>query len=209
MTQPADRASAAAEDLARAGVRDAPVEIVAYNPAWPALYATERERLMPLLAGAEIHHFGSTAVPGLAAKAVIDMIVLVGDLDAPVPALVSNAGYEFPVAFNATLTHRRFLCYPTASFRTHHLHLVDRREELKRRLRFRDRLRGDRALAQEYATLKRALAERHRDDREAYTEAKADFIRRWSDPFRRRRTRPEWQRLSPQPGPTGDRLDSP
>jgi GrpB-like predicted nucleotidyltransferase (UPF0157 family) len=180
--QPADRVNAAAEDLARAGGRDAPVEIVEYDPAWPALYATERERLVPLLGSAEIHHFGSTAVPGLAAKPVIDMIALVRDLDVPIAALVSSAGYEFPTAFNATLTHRRFLCYPTASFRTHHLHLVDRREELERRLRFRDRLRADGVLAQEYATLKRTLAERHRDDREAYTEAKAVFIKPWSEP---------------------------
>ncbi len=180
--QPANRASAAAEDLARAGVRDAPVEIVEYDSAWPALYAAERERLAPLLGGVEIHHFGSTAVPGLAAKPVIDMIALVGDLDAPVPVLVSNAGYEFPTAYNAALAHRRFLCYPTASFRTHHLHLVDRGEELERRLRFRDRLRADSVLAQEYVKLKRALAERHRHDREAYTEAKAVFIKRWSVP---------------------------
>ncbi len=61
--------------------------------------------------------------------------------------------------------------------RTHHLHLVDQPAELERRLSFRDRLRTDRALAGEYATLKRALAERHREDREAYTEAKAIFIR--------------------------------
>jgi GrpB-like predicted nucleotidyltransferase (UPF0157 family) len=176
--QPADRVRAAADDLARAGVHDDPVEIVEYDPAWRALYMAERERLAPLLAGAELHHFGSTSVPGLAAKPVIDMIALVGDLDAPIVALVESAGYEFPRAFNATLAHRRFLCYPSASHRTHHLHLVDDREELERRLRFRDRLRTDPVLAREYVTLKRALAERYRDDREAYTEAKSEFIRR-------------------------------
>lgn len=180
--QPADRRRAAAEDLARTGARNAPVEIVDYDPAWPAAFQAERERLAPLLEGAEIHHFGSTAVPGLAAKPVIDMIVLVGDLDAPIAGLVSNAGYQFPEAFNATLTHRRFLCYPTAAHRTHHLHLVDEQEELDRRLRFRDRLRADPAVAAEYATLKRTLAERHREDREAYTNAKAAFVKRWSKP---------------------------
>jgi GrpB-like predicted nucleotidyltransferase (UPF0157 family) len=158
------------------------VEVVDYDPAWPAAFQAERERLAPLLAGVEIHHFGSTAVPGLAAKPVIDMIALVPDLDAPIAALVANAGYQFPEAFNAALTHRRFLCYPTAAHRTHHLHLVDDREELDRRLRFRDRLRADPALATEYATLKRALAERHREDREAYTDAKAPFVKRWSEP---------------------------
>jgi GrpB-like predicted nucleotidyltransferase (UPF0157 family) len=185
----ADRRSAAAGDLARAGGRDAPVEIVEYDPAWPAAYATERERLAPLLArGVELHHIGSTAVPGLAAKPVIDMLALVDDLDAPIAALVQRGGYQYPPAFNATLTHRRFLCYPTAAHRTHHLHLVDEPGELDRYLRFRDRLRTDRALADEYARLKRALAERHRTDREAYTEAKSEFVRRYEQPVRPRST---------------------
>jgi GrpB-like predicted nucleotidyltransferase (UPF0157 family) len=177
-----ERSSAAADDLARVGGRDAAVQIVDYDPAWSAAFEAERKRLAPLLDGADIRHFGSTAVPGLAAKPVIDMIALVPDLDAPIAMLVHSAGYQFPQAFNATLAHRRFLCYPTASYRTHHLHLVDQREELERRLRFRDRLRADRQLAREYVALKRALAERHRDDREAYTEAKSEFIRRHDQP---------------------------
>jgi GrpB-like predicted nucleotidyltransferase (UPF0157 family) len=178
-----DSRSAAAEDLARAGGRDAEVEIVEYDPAWPAAFEAERERLAPLLpAGIQLEHFGSTAVPGLAAKPVIDMIALVDDLDAPIEVLVRHGGYQYPQAFNATLSHRRFLCYPTASHRTHHLHLVDQREELGRRLRFRDRLRVDPLLAGEYVTLKRALAERYRDDREAYTEAKSEFVRAHDQP---------------------------
>jgi len=151
-------------DLARAGVRDGRVELVAYDPAWPALYETERERLAPLFEALEIHHIGSTAVPGLLAKPIVDIVALVDDL--------------YARAFNATLSHRRFLCYPTASHRTHHLHLVDDRPELERRLYFRDRLRADPALAAEYVALKRALAARYPEDREAYTEAKAPFIRR-------------------------------
>jgi GrpB-like predicted nucleotidyltransferase (UPF0157 family) len=173
----ADRARAAAADLARTGERNAAVEIVEYDSAWPARFAAERKRIEPLLAGTELHHFGSTAVPGLAAKPVIDMIALVDDLDAHIAALTTDRGYQFPEAFNATLAHRRFLCYPSASVRTYHLHLVDEPEELERRLRFRDRLRADAALASEYARLKRTLATRHRDDREAYTEAKGEFIR--------------------------------
>lgn len=173
------RRAAAADDLARAGVKNAPVEIVAYDPAWPAMFESERKRLAPLLGGVEVHHFGSTAVPGLAAKPVIDMIALVPSLDAPIAALISKAGYQFPTAFNATLAHRRFFCYPSAVHRTHHLHLVDEREELARCLRFRDRLRADPVLAREYVELKRVLAGRHRDDREAYTDAKSEFVRRY------------------------------
>jgi GrpB-like predicted nucleotidyltransferase (UPF0157 family) len=179
---PSERRRAAAEDLARTGGGDAGVEIVDYDPHWRAAFEAERKRLAPLLEGTEIHHFGSTAVVGLAAKPVIDMIALVGDLDAPIPALVANAGYQFPEAFNATLVHRRFLCYPNAASRTHHLHLVDAPEELHLRLRFRDRLRVDPTLAGEYEALKRALAERHRKDREAYTDAKGAFVKRWSEP---------------------------
>jgi GrpB-like predicted nucleotidyltransferase (UPF0157 family) len=173
-----DRRAAAAHDLARAGMRGAPIEIVEYDPAWQASYAAERARLAPLLPGAEIHHIGSTAVPGLAAKPIIDMMALVEDLGAPIPALVRRAGYQFPQAFNTTLAHHRFLCYPTAAHRTHHLHLVDEREELARRLRFRDRLRESPTLAAEYCALKRALAERFATDREGYTEAKTTFIQR-------------------------------
>ncbi len=178
---PTDPRSAALKDLARAGGRNAEVEIIEYDPAWPAAYAAERERLAPLLpAGVQLHHFGSTAVPGMAAKPVIDVIALVDDLDAPIAALVQSGGYQYPQAFNATLTHRRFLCYPTAAYRTHHLHLVDEPGELERRLHFRDRLRADPVLASEYAALKRTLAERYRDDREAYTEAKSEFVKRHS-----------------------------
>jgi len=172
-----DRRAAAESDLVRAGVRNGRVELVEYAPAWPVLYEAERERLEPLLDALEIHHIGSTAVPGLLAKPIIDIVAFVDDLDAPVVALVEK-GYQYPWAFNGTLAHRRFLCYPRASHRTHHLHLVDDRAELERRLRFRDRLRADPALAAEYAALKRALAARYPEDREAYTEAKAPFIKR-------------------------------
>jgi GrpB-like predicted nucleotidyltransferase (UPF0157 family) len=97
--------------------------------------------------------------------------------------LVAEAGYQFPRSFNATLTHRRFLCFPSAAHRTHHLHLVDDRGELERRLRFRDRLRADPVLAREYVALKRSLAARFPEDREAYADAKSDFIRRHDQPM--------------------------
>jgi GrpB-like predicted nucleotidyltransferase (UPF0157 family) len=161
----------------RLALRDAPVEIVDHDPGWPELFEEERRRLRPLLPGAEIHHIGSTAVPGMPAKPVIDIMALVEDLDGPVRRLVEH-GYEFPEAFNAALSHRRWLCRPSAAHRTHHLHLVDERAELDRRLRFRDRLRADADLAGEYARLKRELAARFRDDREAYTEAKQAFVER-------------------------------
>jgi GrpB-like predicted nucleotidyltransferase (UPF0157 family) len=174
--RPEDRRGPGAHDRARTGAGDGPIEIVEYDPSWPASYDAECERLAPLLPGVEIYHIGSTAVPGLAAKAVIDMIALVDDLDANIAALVQRAGYELPARFNVNLVHRRFLCYPTATHRTHHLHLVDEREHMDRCMRFRDSLRASRKLAADYAALKRALATRFREDREGYTKAKSKFI---------------------------------
>jgi GrpB-like predicted nucleotidyltransferase (UPF0157 family) len=171
-----DRSSAAAHDPARIGARDGPIKIVEYDPSWPASYIAECERLAPLLPGVRIHHIGSSAVPGLAGKAVIDMIALVDDLDANVAALRQRAGYQLPTRFNVNLVHRRFLCYPTATHRTHHLHLVDEREDMDRCLRFRDSLRANRKLAADYVALKRALAARFRGDREGYTKAKSKFV---------------------------------
>lgn len=167
--------SAAAGMPSGTGAGDGPIEIVEYDPSWPASFSAERARLAPLL-NVPIHHIGSTAVPGLAGKAVIDMIALVDDLEANVAVVMRHAGYHLPARFNVDLVHRRFLCYPTASYRTHHLHLVDERGELDRCLRFRDSLRADRTLAADYVALKRELAARFREDREGYTKAKGDFI---------------------------------
>lgn len=167
---------AGAHGVAVKGCGDGPIEIVDYDPRWPASYAAECERLAPVLAGVRISHIGSTAVLGLAAKPIIDMIALVDDLDANVAAVIQGAGYELPARFNVNLVHRAFLCYPSCNNRTHHLHLVDDREAMDQCLRFRDALRSDPTLASEYAALKRALAALFGDRRESYTRAKSAFI---------------------------------
>jgi GrpB-like predicted nucleotidyltransferase (UPF0157 family) len=159
-------------------VPDAPIEIVDYDPSWTGRFATEAAMLRALLPGLEWHHIGSTAVVGLAAKPIIDIMAWTDDLQAPITPLVEQGGYQYPAAFNATLTARRWFCRPTAQHRTHHLHLVSERAELARHLRFRDALREDAGLSEEYAALKRCLAMELTEDREAYTAAKAPFIER-------------------------------
>lgn len=161
--------------MKRAGGRDAAVVIVDYDRRWPDSFQAERARIEPLL-GVEVHHIGSTAVPGLAAKPIIDMMARVDSYEQPVRRLVEQLGYQYPVVFNKTLSDRRFLLYPTPADRTHHLHLITDPEEIARYLRFRDRLRSDPELAWEYAELKRRLAAQHEHDREAYTDAKTQFI---------------------------------
>lgn len=158
---------------------DAPVALVAYDPGWPAEFERESrliaEALAPWLAGA-VEHIGSTAVPGLPAKPVIDIMAPVQSLLAARPAIVGaqRIGYvHFP--YKAELMH--WFCKPSPEFRTHHLHLVPAGSALWReRLAFRDALRADPQLRIEYQTLKLRLASQHRQDREAYTEAKSPFV---------------------------------
>src|SRR5207249_5032919 len=127
------------------GADDGPIKIVEYDAAWPARYDAERQRLLELIPELHPFHIGSTAVPGLAGKSVIDMIALVEDLDASAARAVRAAGYAMPERFNKGLEHRRYLCYPRESFRSHHLHLVDQAADLVQCIRFRDLLRADAA----------------------------------------------------------------
>jgi GrpB-like predicted nucleotidyltransferase (UPF0157 family) len=159
------------------------IEIVPYDPDWPALYEAERGRLLPVLDGfgpVAIAHVGSTAVPGLAAKPVIDIAATVPALDdlrrRGIAALVA-LGYCF-WAENPDPGELFFVrgLPPHGARRTHHLHITEPGERFARRLRFRDRLRADAEMAQRYAALKRNLAAHFAADREAYTEAKTDFI---------------------------------
>src|SRR6476469_4936029 len=104
------------------------------------------------------------------------MIALVDDLDAAANVLIERGGYQLDARFNEGLLHRRYLCYPSISYRTHHLHLVDVSEDVQQCLRFRDKLRGDCRLSAAYGTLKRSLAARFVDDRAGYTMAKTGFV---------------------------------
>lgn len=159
----------------------APVYVVPYDPSWPARFVAEREALArvlaPWLAG-PIEHIGSTAVPGLVAKPVIDIMGAVESLEASRPALaaVAELGYVY-FPYREDIMH--WLCKPSDEVRTHHLHLVPYGSPLWReRLAFRDRLRADPDVAAEYAALKLELAVRYQLDREAYTDAKEPFVRR-------------------------------
>jgi GrpB-like predicted nucleotidyltransferase (UPF0157 family) len=158
---------------------DAPVEIEAYDPAWPTTFITERDLLAkvlePWLVG-RIEHVGSTAVPGLAAKPVIDIMAPVRDLESSRPALAALQAVGYCYApYNTDVEH--WLCKPRPEHRTHHLHLVPLGSRLwVEKLAFRDLLRSDASVALAYAALKYRLAQAYRNDRERYTEEKGPFI---------------------------------
>jgi GrpB-like predicted nucleotidyltransferase (UPF0157 family) len=162
------------------GAAEEPVRIEPYDPRWPMRFEEERAALADVIGdwvAGGIHHVGSTAVPGLDAKPVIDILVGVSDLASsrscfePLAAL----GYVY-APYRPSEMH--WFCKPDPGHRTHHLHLVPANSErFRAELAFRDHLRSHPEVAADYADLKRGLAARFERDREAYTEAKSAFIR--------------------------------
>lgn len=159
------------------------IEIVDYDSGWPAMFAAEAARLRPvfppgLLTG--IEHFGSTAIPGMAAKPIIDILVGVRSLDEARRSMMQPLhalGYVF-WAENPRADRLFFVrgMPPFGARRTHHVHIAEPGSELWRNLPFRDYLKIHAPDARRYEQLKRHLAALNRHDREAYTEAKLAFI---------------------------------
>lgn len=151
-----------------------------YDPGWPARFKQEQVALADAIGGwivGGIHHIGSTAVPGLDAKSIIDILAGVRDLEESRACFGPLAQLEYVYAPYLD-DQMHWFCKPGPSRRTHHLHLVPLGSRRYRdELAFRDRLRADPRIANDYTALKHSLAEQFRDDREAYTEAKTDFIR--------------------------------
>ena len=163
------------------GLEDEAVEITVYDPSWPIRFETERALLDRAIGGwatGGIHHVGSTAVPGLAAKPVIDILVGVQGLASSRDCFEKLAEIEYQYApYRAEEMH--WFCKPDPSHRTHHLHLVPTGSRRYRaELAFRDALRSRSDLALDYANLKTALARQYKNDRERYTREKTGFIER-------------------------------
>jgi len=169
-----------ASDQQDAAWVDEPILVAPHDQAWPDRFAQERLLLQSSIGEwtvGGIHHVGSTAVPGLDAKPIIDILVGVESLEASRPCFELLERLEYLYA-PYLLTEMHWFCKPHPSRRTHHLHLVPKATPRYRdELAFRDQLRTKPDLADRYAALKRQLADRFPRDREAYTEAKSAFIR--------------------------------
>jgi GrpB-like predicted nucleotidyltransferase (UPF0157 family) len=166
-----------------------PVAVVPYDPAWPATFEALREVYVAALGGiaAAVEHVGSTSVPNLAAKPIID-------IDVVIPSIVDVAeavrrlgvlGYrhqgDLGVPGREAFTRDGARDVPRSGrgrlWPDHHLYLCAAgSRELRRHLEFRDALRADPIAAASYGALKIALAAKFRDDRERYTDGKTDFI---------------------------------
>ncbi|HZR91589.1 MAG TPA: GrpB family protein [Gaiellaceae bacterium] len=153
------------------------IELAEYDPAWPALYAREERRLRSLLGerAVRVEHVGSTAVPGLRAKPIVDVALEVpdsADEAAYVPDLEA-AGYALRIREPEWLEHR-LVKGPDTNVNVHVFSAGC--DEVERMLRFRDRLRADAADRERYAQAKRELAAREWRYVQQYADAKSGVV---------------------------------
>jgi GrpB-like predicted nucleotidyltransferase (UPF0157 family) len=168
------------------------IYLVPYNPNWPNKFEAEKklvEQTLGTWIKGGVEHVGSTSMPGMTAKPVIDIMVGVEDLErakACIP-LLESIGYCY-APYKPELMH--WFCKPSLERREYHLYLMEpTSDEWKARIAFRDYLKKHANIAQEYLKLKQDLASRYKNDREAYTQAKESFVKEVT-----------LQALSPTPG---------
>ena len=159
------------------GLQEGKVVLVEHDPTWKRAFQDDeafiRNALGPL--ALDVQHCGSTAVPGIRAKPILDILVGVGRLADGPACILPLAGIGYAYLGDVLIPDEHF--FGKGVPRTHHLHLVEHRGPAwLHKIAFRDRLLADRALACVYERTKVVLARRFRDDRTAYTRAKADFI---------------------------------
>ncbi|MFC6990381.1 GrpB family protein [Haladaptatus sp. GCM10025707] len=161
------------------GLQSGTVELCEHDPAWHEAFSITARELRSLIGDRieRIEHVGSTAIPGIPAKPILDVLVVVSDVaraEELIPKLQS-LGYEYDA--DDPLEKRLFFTRGPDSGRTHHLAVVEEgTERFEDYVAFRDALLANPELAEAYAALKRELAEQYADDRETYTNEKAEFV---------------------------------
>lgn len=162
------------------------VVIVGYDARWPGMYEAESGLIQRAIGDqlVAIEHVGSTAVPGLAAKPIIDImggVRRIADATASIEKL-EEIGYEYAPEHEDELPERRYFdksAGPPGAQRTYHLHVVEVTSDFwQRHLLFRDYLRVHPDVASDYETLKRHLSSTYRSDRAGYSDAKTSFIQK-------------------------------
>lgn len=158
-----------------------PITIVEWTPEWEDEFRSEQSRIRDAIGQhiSAIEHIGSTAVPDLGAKPVIDILVGVERLAEAENCIepLEHLGYEYCPEFEDEMPNRRYFRKTASGRHTHHLHVVAQGGDFwERHLLFRDYLREHDDVVRQYDELKRELAEKHPQDIAAYTEAKTEFI---------------------------------
>lgn len=163
------------------------VELVAYRNEWPLMFEQEKQHLLSILPNdliRRIEHFGSTAIPGMIATPIVDMLVEVTSLEktrGEIAPRLEDQGYDYfwrpSFGDDVPPWYAWFIKRDEAGERTHHIHMVEADFEHWDRLLFRDYLIEYPDVASEYADLKQQLVSTCKNDRVRYTELKTDFIR--------------------------------
>jgi GrpB-like predicted nucleotidyltransferase (UPF0157 family) len=172
---------------------DTSVEVVPYSNTWPILFEQERAALRAAVGdvATSIEHIGSTAVPGLSAKPTIDILLVVESTEQFLKRLphVEALGYDYRACNTLVGSDAHlFLRKVSNGKRTHHLHVLrSGSPEIDDYCLFRDALRTNPALAQDYERLKLVLAALHAADRHRYVTEKAKWVGRVLASLRRRR----------------------
>ncbi|MGE7907314.1 GrpB family protein [Peribacillus sp. NPDC094092] len=156
------------------------VEVVPYKKEWSKLFHDECEKLQDIF-GPELiklYHIGSTAIPAIHAKPVIDMLAVVKDVECVADFNKEMEEIEYDARGENGIPGRRFFC-KGGDERTHHIHIFQKgHEEITRHLAFRDYLRAHPEEAQKYSKLKQRLAAECPDDINGYVNGKNDFIKK-------------------------------
>ena len=159
----------------------APLVIADYNPDWPRLYEEEQALILKtighILVG--IEHIGSTAIPGLGAKPIIDIMIGLRALDDAVECipLLRSIGHIYHPEFEDQVPERRFFRKGPDGARTHHIHMVERSNQFwQDRILFRDYMQTHEEDAMLYLLMKKELALRFGSNRRGYSDAKAAFV---------------------------------
>jgi GrpB-like predicted nucleotidyltransferase (UPF0157 family) len=159
-----------------------PILIVPYSTVWPAEFEREKQRLHEAIGTwtVDIEHIGSTAVPGLAAKPTVDILIAIDTLQNSVHLIspLRKLGYTYVPEYEVDLPERRYFFKGSCAEDAFHLHVVEKDTPFWRRhIAFRDYLRAHPAEMQAYARLKIDLADQYQADRSGYTDAKTAFIK--------------------------------
>ena len=157
------------------------VEVVPYNPQWKAAFETESRFIAAVLAEniVMIHHIGSTAIPRIYAKPIIDLLIEVKDLDLVTEktSAIEKLGYEAMGEFGL-IGRRYFRKENPPGIRTHHVHIYEvGSSEIKRHLAFRDYMTAHPQDAERYSKLKRELAKKYPQNIEAYMDGKDKLVK--------------------------------
>ena len=171
-----------------------PIQIVPYNPDWIALFEEEKASIIEILdenLTLNIEHIGSTSIAELAAKPTIDILIEISELTNEIKLIITkkleDIGYRnmYSSEKEKSMTFGKGYDLDFVDIQTYHAHIREKSKMLQDEIYFRDYLRQNSNARDEYTKLKYALAEKHRFNREEYTRAKTEFIKKITEKYRK------------------------